>query len=368
LTEYWPPARNLKLREALFKAFDEPTFDLLLSDYFGLSFNALASPGYGVGLEYRMHLVIKQARSEDWVLDLVGAARERRPKDLRLAALANELGMTIGGARLLNPTQNSLEALVNANSKFINMAEFLENLGILQGQVCWIKIPRGGGTGFLVGPDLVLTNYHVMAPLIEQKVSGADVICQFDYLQAIDGPKLTTKKLTEVSLHPDEWKIDVQPTSDFDSDNDLGNPASDESDYALIRLAEEIGDVPVGGPTLDGKAPKRSWISMVPNVPAMAAGNVLFLLQHPLGEPLQLTVGSVSKFNASGTRVRYDASSKNGSSGSPCFNSDLQLVALHNGRDVKDPPTWNQAIPFNLIRKQWCENPVLAARLGLTCP
>ena len=351
MTEYWTPTRNEKFRTALMNAFDEQSFDLLLQDYFGLKFPALASPGYGVSLEFRMQVVIRQARSEDWVLDLVGAARERRPKNPQLAALANELGMTISGARLINKTPATLEALVNSNSKFIKMAAFLENLGILQGQVCWIKMPKGGGTGFLVGPDLVLTNYHVMSPVIEQKISAADVICQFDYLEPIDGPKITTKKLTEVKLHPEGWKIDTQPTSDFDSDNDLGEPATDESDFALIRLLEAIGDSPVGGTTLDTEAPKRSWISIPPNVPPIAAGTVLFLLQHPLGEPLQLAVGSVSKFNSAGTRVRYDASSKKGSSGSPCFDSDLQLVALHNGRDVNDPPSWNQAIPFGLIRK-----------------
>ena len=258
---------------------------------------------------------------------------------------------------------------MNANAKFIKVAAFLEKLGQLQGQVCWIRIPGGGGTGFLVGSDLVLTNHHVMAPVMNNKVAVTDVVCQFDYLEPIDGPKLSTKKLTEMKLHSQEWQVDTQPTSNFDWDPDLGDPLASESDYALIRLEEEIGDVPVGGSTLDAAAPKRAWVSVPPAVPALAGGNVLFLLQHPLGEPLQLTVGSVSQFNDAGTRVRYDANSKKGSSGSPCFDADLQLVALHNGRDPNDPPKWNQAIPFGLIRKHWCGNATVAARLGLTpCP
>ena len=79
----------------------------------------------------------------------------------------------------------------------------------------------------------------------------------------------------------------------------------------------------------------------------------MFLLQHPKGEPLQLTVGTVTGFNSAGTRVRYDANSKDGSSGSPCFDADLQLVALHHAHDPDSPPKWNQAIPFSVIKKTW---------------
>jgi len=366
---YWTPRRNQRLREALDDAFDEASFDLLLQDYFGFQFGKLSPPGFNKTSAFRIQEVINRARQEDWVLDLAAAARERRPKSKLVAAIAGELGLTISGARLINTSGSSLEALVNANAKFIKLAAFLEKLGQLQSQVCWIKVPGGGGTGFLVGPDLVLTNYHVMQPVFDKTVSAADVVCQFDYLEAVDGPKLTAKKGTEVKLHPEGWNVDEQRTSDYDVDPDLGDPVADESDYALVRLGDDIGNQPVGGPTADANAPNRSWISVPPVVPALAGGNVLFLLQHPKGEPLQLTVGSVKKFNAAGTRVRYDANSKKGSSGSPCFDADLQLVALHNAGDPNDPPQWNQAIPFGLIRQNWCAKAAVASRLGLTpCP
>jgi len=86
-------------------------------------------------------------------------------------------------------------------------------------------------------------------------------------------------------------------------------------------------------------------------VPAVAAGNQVFLLQHPAGKPQQLTVGTVKSFNGTGTRVRYDANSKKGSSGAPLFNADLQLVALHHAHDPNDPPAWNQGVPLAAIQK-----------------
>jgi V8-like Glu-specific endopeptidase len=41
-----------------------------------------------------------------------------------------------------------------------------------------------------------------------------------------------------------------------------------------------------------------------------------------------------------------------GSSGSPCFNANLELVALHHAGDPTVPweqPEWNQAIPVQNI-------------------
>lgn len=363
------PSLRTKFRKALGGAFDQPSFDLLLQDYFDQSLDNLSPPGFNKTAEVRYQEVLNQAKMNDWLLDLVAAARERRPKNLEIGAVADEVGLTIAGSRLINKSGSSLEALINANAKFIKMAEFLPRLAQLEGQVCWIKIPGGGGTGFLVGPDLVLTNYHVVDPLLKGTVSPAQVKCQFDYREPIDGSKLTTKKITEVDLHPQQWLLDKQPPSDFDWDPALGDAAPFEADYALIRLSEEIGELPVGGDTVDANATKRGWIGVSEDAPAMVGGNLLFLLQHPSGEPLQLTVGTVKQFNGNGTRMRHDANSKTGSSGSPCFDADLKLTALHHAHDPADPPKWNQAIPFGWIQKLWCKNPAVRDLLGISpCP
>jgi len=78
---------------------------------------------------------------------------------------------------------------------------------------------------------------------------------------------------------------------------------------------------------------------------------------------LQLAIGTVTEFNNSGTRMRYDANSKNGSSGSPCFNADLQLVALHHAHDLAEPPKWNEAIPFAVIQKLWETNNIVVPKV-----
>jgi hypothetical protein len=339
-------------RGALADAFDEQSLELLTTDYFARSFVKIAAPGTGRTFEFRVQELINNARMEDWLLDLVAAARERRPKNAAIAAIAENRGLTSAGPRLLNQTGKSLEEIVREHAKFINPTVFRERLPELEGQVCWIDIPGGGGTGCLVGADLVLTNQHVVASISKNLARASDVKCRFDYRQALDGSVPTKKKSVTVDLHA-TWLVDSQPPSKADWDPTIGEAGEHESDYAIVRLAERIGDLAVGGDTVDPNAQPRKWIDTACEVPALTVGNQVFLLQHPRGEPLQLTVGTVTEFNHTGTRVRYDANSKDGSSGSPCFDADLRLVALHHARDPATPPKWNQAIPLSVIKKTW---------------
>lgn len=356
MSAQWTPTATwlTNFRKALLNAFATPTgMELLTADYFGplRAFSVLTSSEHDV--EYRLYLLIKRAREEDWLLDLVAAARERRPKNKELEKIAENLGLTAAGPRLLNQTGKPLEELIQENARFINPTVFRERLAELEGQVCWVDIPGGGGTGFLVGPDLVATNYHVIERVKNNLVRWNDMVCVFDYRRAIGGTELTNKKEVKVRLDPQQWLVHSNPPSAFDWDPTLGDAAAQETDCALLRLAERIGELPVGGDTADTKAPTRSWIKADAESPPMAAGNQIFILQHPAGDPLQLTVGSVKEFNAKGTRVRYDANSKDGSSGSPCFDADLNLVALHHAHDAAYPPKWNQGVPFSWIQKSW---------------
>lgn len=365
MNDYWTPSRNERFRKALSNAFDEASFDLLLADYFGRGFAAIAPVGLATPHESRLQQVIRTAKMEDWLFDLVAVAHERRLQNAALGGIAEELGLTASGPRLVNNSGQPLEALVNTHSRFVNVAEFLVKLAQIEGQVCWIDTGVGGGTGFLVGTDLVLTNHHVIKPILDGLASPAGVVCVFDYRVPLGNSNLAARQPTKVKLLSNEWLKDKRPPSRADLDANLSDASPEEADYALLRLEAEIGEMPVGGPTADQIVQKRGWICMNPATPALVAGSLIFLLQHPEGEPLQLTVGTVKQFNSTGTRVRYDANSKKGSSGSPCFDADLRLVALHHARDPADPPRWNQAIPFGCIDRLLRANPEVAALQGM---
>jgi len=79
----------------------------------------------------------------------------------------------------------------------------------------------------------------------------------------------------------------------------------------------------------------------------------LMIAQHPDGSPMKFAfdTDSVIGLAGEGRRVRYKTNTEHGSSGSPCFDIDWTLVALHHMGDPnwKKVPEYNQGIPIGLI-------------------
>src|SRR2546430_11457059 len=99
----WEPsgAWKARFRKALNDAFNEPSMLLLTSDFVPPAdqFDKISPPGFGKTAEFRLYELMEHARMNDWLLDLVAAAHERRPKNAELSAIAEELGLTIRGPR-----------------------------------------------------------------------------------------------------------------------------------------------------------------------------------------------------------------------------------------------------------------------------
>jgi V8-like Glu-specific endopeptidase len=87
--------------------------------------------------------------------------------------------------------------------------------------------------------------------------------------------------------------------------------------------------------------------------PAFTEKMPILILQYPKTQPLKLALDTegVLRLNSNGTRVRYATNTEGGSSGSPCFNINWTLVALHHYGDPSyGQPKYNQGIPVNMIR------------------
>lgn len=139
---------------------------------------------------------------------------------------------------------------------------------------------------------------------------------------------------------------------DFEPEPKSGVPQTDELDYALVRVAGQPGYQPIGQkPEQD--APRRGWIEVPTLAYDFQPDTPLLILQHPKKTPLKLALDTdaIITLNSNKTRVTYRTNTEAGSSGSPCFSINWELITLHHAGDPDFIPLYNQGIPFTAVLK-----------------
>jgi hypothetical protein len=338
-----PGATVRAVSEALIAAFSEEELEQTLLYRLDKRLDRLSGGGT---IEKVVFDVIGKAEREGWTARLVVAAREERPDNAAVASAAELIGVAAA-----TPPRRQLERMINEAAGLLDPVSWRSRLAQIETQVCRIEIPVTGGsikgTGFLAGPDEVMTNHHVVKRLIEGTADVDRVRLRFDFKRLANGTDVNPG--TEHSLDPADWLVSSAPPSAVDEMVDPGDavPEPNELDYAVLRLATAIGDEPIGDNASPG-APPRGWIQL-DGAPEPEAGAPVFILQHPSGEPVKLAIDAVRGLNANKTRLRYRANTESGSSGSPCFDINLNFVALHHSGDPDfDPahkPEYNEGIP-----------------------
>ena len=306
----------------------------------------IAPPGPLPGVVFK---VIESAESQGWTPKLVAGARESNPGNAELAEVAAALGLAVAA-----PPGPELQVLITQQQGFLNPVTWRERLALLEGQICQISYPLGGrtasGTGFLVAPDLVLTNEHVITPLRDDPALVPQVDVRFDYKALDDGTVVSPGAFFKLAQNG--WLEDWSPPSDVDLLTDQGAsvPDAEQLDYALLRVAGAPGDQTLGETSQPG-APTRGWITEL--APPVAADTFLFILQHPLGKPIAMAGDKVTAVNGNGTRIRYRTNTEHGSSGAPCFDINWRLAALHHlgdpGYATLNRADYNEGIPLPAI-------------------
>lgn len=267
--------------------------------------------------------LLQTAEAQGWTFRLLNAARESCPDNSNLLAFAQQYGL----APINTPPRTDLERIIRQTNSFLDLSAWRSRLGMIEGQVCRVETPSEYGTeygtGFLLGPDVLITNYHVLASVIQGRFKSSQVALRFDYKRLADGVTLNEGTVYRLA---EDWLIDSNPPGT----NAI--PALDELDYAILRVQDGPGSAKIGNKN-DVDAPDRGWID-IPKVQHTFQPNTpLFIVQHPKAEPIKLALDTdaIIEVNANGTRVMYRTNTEPGSSGSPCFNSNWDLVALHRG-------------------------------------
>ena len=156
------------------------------------------------------------------------------------------------------------------------------------------------GTGFLISPDLFITNQHVIKDA--EYASRANIIFD-DELDHTGKPR----GRTVYRLLPERVAL-------FSDENVL--------DYAVVALGERLD----GTATLSdlGNCP----LSFTPD--RHRKGMNVNIVQHPNGMPKTITIRNNLLTERTETTLLYETDTDFGSSGSPVFNDQWDVVALHH--------------------------------------
>lgn len=299
---------------------------------------------------------------ELYVGSLLDEGRQKALDEARLSAIERfGLGPRVslqkaGVQQLIHPAtvgNPGLQRRVRQDLPSVNMALWAEQILRLGAQVCRVEIQGSGvGTGFLVGPNTLLTNHHVLADVIESPSMARDVLLRFDCRLLRTGLPAAG---TTVRLAENEWLLDSSPPSagERQDDPDAMLPTVDELDYALLRLARPIGLERLREQVAESSV--RGWVYLRATEPAIAVGMPLAIVQHQRSLPLTLALdtSAVLSVNANRTRVRYSTNTDEGSSGSPCFDIQLGIIAIHHyGDPLHDRAGYNQGVPIETIRQR----------------
>lgn len=264
---------------------------------------------------------------------------------------------------------------------------FLEEGSVIQRAVARVSTGTSFGTGFMVSPTLFMTNNHVISSEAEAQNTKIQFNYQEDYLG--NAEQMETYDLAPDSFFFTDGPLDftlvrvrpkfVRPTpvSPFPS---LFSNGSEAQGYGYNYGYGEFT------PNPDGPVPPLPWQPPLPvGVPRLApiwppihrqpivipprfAGHIwgfvplpstavypnglhLNIIQHPQARRKEIAVQQNTINHLFPDFVHYITDTEPGSSGSPVFNNDWDLVALHHAAGERQNGVWidNEGIRIDRI-------------------
>lgn len=269
--------------------------------------------------------ILREAENQEAIQDLTAVAYKEHPRNQTLAAAAQ------GKLDVVEPPEfkdgewkgtrdsGKLEAKLTDEKTLLPINFLGQGLKVARSVVRVVRSVGGSGTGFLTENDLLITSHHVIP---SKKVAETAVI-EFNY-QATVGGRVAKREV--YNLAPGKgWA-----TSELDGGND----------WTAVRV--------------DG-SPHKKWGGLKLDLTEVKPDDRVVIIQHAGGGPKQIAFYHNVVTYVGQDRVQYLTDTDEGSSGSPVFNHQWQVVAIHQmgGVQLKAGPdnvvTGNQGIHVNIV-------------------
>ena len=190
-------------------------------------------------------------------------------------------------------------------------------------------------SGFLVGGDYLLTNRHVVEE--QNKLGEFSAVFKYeaDFRRQESHPDLLSR-LDKYEFDHTFWVTSPNPELDYvllKLKPLQGEPVSVQFDK--VDLAKTLeGVVPrISTQTLNADSAlkegiKAEFLTLI-ETKDFIAPDPIHMIQHPGGRPKQVVVFNNRLVNVYENFLEYDTDAEPGSSGSPLFNTDWQVVGIH---------------------------------------
>jgi V8-like Glu-specific endopeptidase len=194
------------------------------------------------------------------------------------------------------PDNDHLEKIIGDKSSILRI-NWLEKALNASKAVCRVVCADGSrGTGFLTKDGYVFTNNHVIPSAKE----AATATLEFNY--EVDGNGNIKNRVV--------YQLDPK---------DAAFSPKDQYDFARVRVIDR------------SDAPLKQWGYVEFETEAIpAVGDPVTIIQHPKGEDKQIALNANEVLGQLYQHLYYTTDTEPGSSGSPVFNKDWKVVAIHH--------------------------------------
>ncbi|MGW5377155.1 trypsin-like peptidase domain-containing protein [Nocardia sp. NPDC003999] len=196
----------------------------------------------------------------------------------------------------------TLERIIGASNE-LQPANFLSRGARTAASVARISLSRNGrevplGTGFLVSPRLLLTNNHVLP----DQDTARQVVIEFGAETTIDNdPRLPAR----FRLDPDFFVTD------------------EHLDFTLVPVRPGADGKPLGDAV-------GWWNRLIMDQGKIVIGEAMNIVGHPMGRLKEIGIRRNQLDLQLDDFLHYSTDTEPGNSGSPVFNDQWEVVALHH--------------------------------------